>query len=363
MENWPTAALVALAGGLGGVILGLAARLGRFCTLAAIEDAMFGRDYRRLRMWALAMAVAITGVALAIEANLLNPSSSLYHRLPLNPVSWIVGGLFFGIGMAFCGTCAYGTLARVGGGDLRALFVFLVLGISAYMAIAGPTAALRDTVLTPLAIDPGIANSTNILPTRTFNHLLNLGQPLWLPLALALLLAAWSISDLSFRRSSRHVLWSLAAGLVIVSGWLATSLLGADPFDPQPLMSHTYSVPLGQTLIFFMTMSSASLTFGIGATLGVIAGALAGALIRREFRWEAADDAREMRRHLLGAFLMGTGGVYAGGCTIGQGLSAASVLAISAPFVLVSIWCGVWLGLTYLMEGSLSGAIRGLRGK
>jgi len=112
-----------------------------------------------------------------------------------------------------------------------------------------------------------------------------------------------------------------------------------------------------------MTMSSAPLTFGIGTTFGVICGAYLGSMIKGDFRWEAADDAREMRRHLLGAFLMGTGGVYAGGCTIGQGLSAASLLTFSAPVVIASIWCGVWLGLTYMMEGSFSSALRYLAGR
>ena len=109
-----------------------------------------------------------------------------------------------------------------------------------------------------------------------------------------------------------------------------------------------------------MTMSNATLTFGIGSTLGVVLGAFIGAMIKHEFNWEGADDAREMRRHIVGAFLMGTGGVYAGGCAIGQGLSAASLLAISAPVVMLSMWCGAWLGLTYLMEGSVLERLRSI---
>lgn len=357
MESWPTTAVVAAAGGIGGIVLGLAARLGRFCTLAAIEDAMFGRDYRRLRMWALALAIAIAGVSISAELGLIDTSKSLYHRLALNPVAWILGGLLFGIGMAFCGTCAYGTLARVGGGDLRALFVFLVLGISAYMAIAGPTAELRLSVLNLFTIAPA-GDSPHTL-TELVSPVM---QPV-LALGIAALLALWSLADTLFRRSLRNVGWAIAVGLTILSGWLVNATLGADPFDPQPLMSYTYSVPLGQTVLFLMTMSSSALTFGIGATFGVIVGAFAGALLKREFRWEAADDAREMKRHLVGAFLMGTGGVFAGGCTIGQGLSAASILTISAPVVMLSIWCGVWLGLSYLMEGSFMAAFRSVVGR
>ena len=355
MESWPASALVALAGGIGGIILGLAARLARFCTLAAIEDAMFSSDLRRLRMWALALAIAITSVSILSELGLVDFSKTLYHQLNLNPVAWILGGLMFGVGMAFCGTCGYGTLARVGGGDLRALFGFLVLGVSAYMAIAGPTALLRIYFLAPLAIGGSDA-------PRTFSDLLGPSAVpgIVLPFAIALVLALWSVGSAQFRKSGIHVFWGAMVGLAIASGWVATGWLIVDPFEPQPLASHTFSAPLGQTLIYFMTMSSATLSFGIGGTLGVIFGAFVGALVKKEFRWEGADDAREMRRHLVGAFLMGTGGVYAGGCTIGQGLSAASVLAISAPVVMISIWCGVWLGLNYLMDGSVLGGLRAL---
>lgn len=355
MEPFPTSVITAAAGFLGGVVLGLAARIARFCTLAAIEDALFGHDLRRLRMWALALAVAIVGVTALSEAGVVDFSQTLYHRLNLNPAAWVVGGTMFGVGMAFCGTCGYGTLARVGGGDLRALFGFLVIGIAAYMAIAGPTAQLRSWLFDPIAIGGAYA-------PRTFTAMLGegAGARIAVPFGISLMLVIWSLGDKVFRRSRTHIFWGILVGLAIVSGWLATGWLGRDPFDPQPLVSHTFSVPLGQTLIYIMTMSSASLNFGIGGTLGVIFGAFIGAHIKREFRWEGAEDEREMRRHLVGAFLMGTGGVWAGGCTIGQGLSAASVLAISAPVVMLSVCCGVWLGLMYLMEGTLMGGLRGL---
>lgn len=355
MGEVPAPYIVALVGALGGAALGLAARLGRFCTLAAIEDAMFSKDMRRLRMWSLAIGVAIVGVLVLSETGTVAFSHSLYHRLDVNPVAWIFGGVIFGVGMAFCGTCGFGTLARVGGGDLRALFVFFVLGVAAYMAVAGPTAQLRQIVFSPLDIEAG----TTIHTFDEFVAAYPFGR--WASAALAAsFFVGWALWSQAFRTSHHHAFWAVVAGLAIVSGWWVTGTFGLDPFDPQPLVSHTYTVPLGQTLIYLMTMTNASLTFGVAATLGVIGGAFVGALIKREFRWEGADDAREMRRHLVGAFLMGTGGVLAGGCTIGQGLSAASVLAISAPIVLVSIWCGVWLGLTYLMEGSVRRGFRAL---
>ncbi len=337
-------------------MLGLAARLGKFCTLAAMEDAMFSRDLQRLRMWALAIAVAIAGAFALSQTGTVDFSQSLYHRQSLNPVAWIFGGVLFGVGMALCGTCGYGTLARAGGGDLRALFGFLIIAIAAFMAIAGPTAELRLLALDPLAIENAPRTATQVM-----------GDVAWLgwalPVALSLAIALWVLSDRAFRASGARVFWAIAVGLAVVSGWWATGWLGADPFDVQPVASHTYSLPLGQTLIYVMTSSSTPISFGVGATFGVLLGAFVGALIKREFRWEGADDAREMRRHILGGFLMGTGGVYAGGCTIGQGISGASVLALSAPVVLLSMWFGAWLGLSYLMEGSMMAGMKSLLNK
>ena len=80
---------------------------------------------------------------------------------------------------------------------------------------------------------------------------------------------------------------------------------------------------------------NAKSAFAVASVIGVVFGSFVVSTSRGEFRWEAFDDQREMRRHLLGALLMGFGGVLARGCTIGQGLSAASTLALTAPVAIV----------------------------
>ncbi|MFM1815642.1 MAG: hypothetical protein RLZ98_2337 [Pseudomonadota bacterium] len=355
MPELPAATIAALAGALGGAVLGIAARLGRFCTLAAIEDTLYAGDRRRFRMWVLAMAVAILGVGIISALGLIDITKSFYHRQPINLVAWIIGGLMFGIGMAFCGTCAFGSLVRFGGGDLKSFTVCLVLGISAYMAVAGPTAMLRVQLLDPLVLPDTIIVQRTLVdfaggPSSTLAHAVTI--------LLAATLACWTMTSRRFRTSARNLIWGVIVGGTILFGWIATGWLAHDPFNPQIMRSFTFSLPPGQMLMYLMTMSGGVLTFAIASTFGVIAGSLVGAILKREFRWEAADDARETRRHVLGAFLMGTGGVFAGGCTIGQGLSAVSVTAISAPIVLASIWLGAWLGLTYLIEGSVLGTLR-----
>jgi uncharacterized protein len=348
-----TATLTAFAAGLaGGLVLGLAARLGKFCTLAAIEDSLFAQDNTRWRMWVLAMAVAILGVFAAEMSELIDPRRALIIYSGFNPISIVVGGLMFGMGMALVGTCGFGTIVRMGGGDLKSLVVFLVLGVSAFMAASGPTAVLHKWLLAPLRIDAEPFADPRI--HQVLAKLTGFAAELFPPLIAAGLIF-WVLSNPKLRKWPSRIVWGVIVGLVIASGWIATGWVAYDAFDPQPMVSFTFIHPVGATLMYAMTSTGSQLDFGIGSTLGVLLGALAGALIKKEWRWQTHDDASEARRQVVGAFLMGTGGMYALGCTFGQGLSAVSVLALSAPLALASIWIGAWLGLLYLMEGGLSG--------
>ena len=348
-----TSLVMALCGFAGGVVLGLAARVGRFCTMGALEDAFLGGDMRRLRSWALAIAVALALTQIAIALGHIDPARSIYLPSTLPWLGAIAGGLMFGIGMALVGTCGFGTLARIGGGDLRSVVTFLVMAVSAYMAMRGITGVLRQVLIDPFTLSFAALGGTALNDILDKVHGIETGAALGL--VLAGMLGAWALRDGTFRSETRLVVSGIAVGLAITGGWLATGLLGNNPFEPQKLESFTFVRPLGDALVYVMTYSGATLTFGIGSVFGVIFGAVAGALFKREFRWEACDDVRELRRHMVGAFLMGTGGILAFGCTIGQGITAASVLAVSAPLVMVSIAVGARLGLAWLIEGSIMG--------
>ncbi|MEL6782513.1 MAG: YeeE/YedE thiosulfate transporter family protein, partial [Pseudomonadota bacterium] len=143
LETLGEANTAALIGLLGGISLGLAARIGRFCTLGAIEDLLYGSDDRRMRMWALAIGVAIIGTHVAMAFDLFDTGQSAYLDRVWNPAGTIVGGLIFGYGMALSGNCGYGALARLGGGDLRSFVIVIVMGLSAYLVMSGPLAHAR----------------------------------------------------------------------------------------------------------------------------------------------------------------------------------------------------------------------------
>ena len=140
-------------------------------------------------------------------------------------------------------------------------------------------------------------------------------------------------------------------GLAVVSGWAGTSWIANTGFDGTPVVSHTFSAPVGDTILFAMLSSGLGLSFGVGSVAGVWIGAFIGSLIKGHFRWEACEDPRELRRQILGAVLMGVGAVIALGCTVGQGISAFSLLSYSAPVTLLCIFAGCAFGLRQLIEG------------
>lgn len=326
------AALVGLAGGM---LLGLAARLGRFCTLGAIEDLLYASDGRRMRMWGLAIGAAILGVQAATWTGHFDPADSVYLSRVWTPLGSIGGGLLFGYGMAISGNCGYGALARLGGGDLRGLVIVLVMGLSAYVVLSGPLAHLRvwlvpvdDNAVTPQGVVSG---------------------PLALALGASLIIV--SLASREMLRSPGHIFWGLAAGAAVVSGWIGTYWIANTGFDGESVTTHTFSQPLGDSIIWLMTSSGNTLSFSIGSVGGVLAGACIGALLKGHFRWEACDDPRELRRHIFGAALMGPGAIIAVGCSIGQGISAFSVLAWSAPVTFAAIFAGAALGLRQLITG------------
>lgn len=343
--------LAALVGLFGGVLLGLAARLGRFCTLGAIEDLLYGGSSLRLRMWGVAIGVAVTGSFALAAAGLVEVQASLYLSTRWMPLASIAGGLMFGYGMALSGNCGYGAIARLGGGDLRSFVIVLVMGIATYFVLGGPLAPLRHWLFAQQEVTTGVPPGLAHLAAAWT------GMPpaaIGIPAGLLILLASLSGGGICRDRSA--LFWACAVGIAITSGWAGTSRLAATGFEALPVVSHSFSAPLGETILWSMTGSLRPLSFAVGSVAGVWCGAFLGSLIKGHFRWEACEDPRELRRQIIGAAIMGAGAVIAMGCTVGQGLSAFSLLALSAPVTCAAIFAGAALGLRQLIVGFRSAA-------
>lgn len=341
-EDWA----VTLVGLFGGLLLGLAARLGRFCTLGAIEDWLYGGNDVRMRMWLLAIGVAVLGSFALIGTGFLNGPDTYYLSIRWMPVASVVGGLMFGYGMALCGNCGFGAIARLGGGDLRSFVIVLVMGVSTYLVLSGPLAPMRAYLFPQVpvidAMPPGIAH---YLGAWTGLSVAAIGMTIGVGFVIAALVSP------GFRADKTAVFWSVVVGLAIISGWAGTQWVYTNGFEAVPVVSHSYSAPVGETILFAMTGSAGGMSFAVGSVAGVWLGAFAGSLIKGHFRWEACEDPRELRRQILGAGIMGAGAVLALGCTVGQGLSAFSLLAVSAPVTIAAILAGAAFGLRQLIVG------------
>lgn len=338
--------VVALIGLVTGVPLGLAARIGRFCTLGAIEDALYGGSTVRLRMWGMAIGFAVMGSFALMASGLLAGPETYYLSIRWMPMASILGGLVFGYGMALCGMCGYGAIARLGGGDLRSFVIVLVMGVATFVILSGPLAPLRSQLFPQVPvtndIPPGIAHQLAALSGLSANMI---------GIAIGALILGGSAASQALWQKPKQVGWALAVGAAVIGAWAGTSWVARTGFEALPVVSHSFAAPLGDTILWWMTGSARPISFAVGSVAGVWVGAFIGSLFKGHFRWEACEDPRELRRQIIGAALMGGGAVVALGCSIGQGLSAFSVLAISAPVTFAAIFAGAAMGLRQLIVG------------
>jgi uncharacterized membrane protein YedE/YeeE len=361
MNELATTTVVGMGGFVIGLVFGATAQRTNFCTMGAISDLVLMGDGRRFRAWVLAIAVAIIGTQMLHASGAVDIDKSIYLAGNLGWLGAILGGAMFGFGMTLAGGCGSKTLVRLGAGNLKSLVVAIVLGIVAYAALRGLLALVRVQM----------ESLTNIeLKTRGFDNQ-NIGEMtgklLGLPaggvrtVAAVVVAAAFLVfcfKDAAFRRSTTDVAAGLLIGLTAVAGWIVTGILGADEFDPVPLASITFVAPVAEGLQYLMTFTGSTINFGIAVVGGVIVGSFLMAAATGSFRIESFVDRSDMVRHLAGAALMGAGGVLALGCTIGQGISGMSTLALGSVIAWLSILAGGYLGVKYLEEGSFGGAVR-----
>lgn len=339
-------------------MFGAIAERTRFCTMGAVADIVTMGDWNRMRMWLLAIGTAILGTSALQAAGFIDVDKSIYRGANLLWLSHLVGGLCFGFGMVLASGCGARTLMRIGSGNLKSVVVFLVMALVAEATLQGALGVLRvnflDSVALRLPVSQGIPpllTAAGLPPATT----------LWLAaLSLGGGCVVFALIGREFRQPT-YLLGGLGCGLAVVAAWFVSGYLGYLPEDPDTLQEHfiathsgrmeslTFVGPLAHTLQLFTLWSDASrkLDFGIAGVFAMVAGAWVSAVVGGRFRWEGFGGAADTARHLAGAVLMGFGGVTALGCTIGQGISGVSTLALGAFLSLGSIVVGAILALKY----------------
>ncbi len=339
-------------------MFGVIAQKTHFCTMGAVSDIVNMSDWGRMRMWLLAIGVAILGSAALHAAGLIDLGKSIYRTPNFTWLSYIVGGLTFGIGMVLASGCGSKTLIRIGTGNLKSVVVFLVLGLVAYMTMRGFLGYFRVNVLEKAALTlprgqdvPALLTAAGMAPQTAF---------LLAVIAIGGGLTAFSLLKRDFWTVD-NLLGGLGVGLAVVAAWYVSGHIGYIAEHPETLEeaflatnsgrmeSLTFVAPQAYTLELLMLWSDTSrkLTIGIASVLGVIAGSGCWALITRSFRWEGFAGVEDTASHLIGAALMGFGGVVAMGCTVGQGITGFSTLAVGSIITFLAIVAGAAVMLKF----------------
>ena len=323
----PTAALFGLVTGL---IFGVAAQRSSFCLRAATVEFARGHLGPRVSVWLLTFSTALVWVQAAELMGFLRSSEA---RMMAVTGSWsgaIIGGLVFGIGMVLARGCSGRLLVLAATGNLRSLVSGLIFAVVAQMSLAGWLAPLRDR-LASIWVTPG---------GRNLDVINALGLPDATGLGLGLVLAIVAITlAMRNRMPAGKLVFASGVGFAIAVGWVLTFALAQVAFDPVQVESATFTGPSANTLMFVLDRH-AVLEFDVGLVPGVFVGAFLGSILAREFAFQGFQDADNMKRAMLGAALMGFGGMLAGGCAIGAGVTGGSIFVATAWVALTAMWVG-----------------------
>ncbi len=356
-------------------VMGAIVNKTNFCTMGAVSDMVNMGDYSRFRAWLLAIIVAIVGMLILESSGMVDPNSS-FPPYRANQLIWaenLLGGFLFGIGMTLASGCGNKTLIRIGGGNIKSIVVFLIVGVIAYF-MTSPFPGSDQTLFSVLFYDWIRPLAISLDSKQDLGSIFSSENPMQMRLALgsviAFLIMIYIIKGKEFRTNPEHWFAGIAVGLAVLAGWYLSSSMLIDipdegeqytlveyyeswdmvsdteegkPAQGSPLspQSFTFVNPMGQTIGYASSgLQTSLLTFGILSVFGVILGSLAWSLVSKSFRIEWFFNFKDFLTHVIGAILMGFGGVLAMGCTIGQGITGLSTLAVGSLIAFAAIVFG-----------------------
>ena len=345
-----------------GFILGYVVNKTNFCTMGAVSDLVNIGDDSRLKAWLLAITTAIIGVTTLEYLGIVDVSDSRipYRNSVLFWPRYIIGGIMFGVGMTLASGCGNKILIRIGGGNLKSIFVLLVAGLMALlMTRTDFYGTIFHSWMNPISPDLAKLGIPDQSVQTIFASLSNIDTSniiitLLIPLIICSFLLKYILSSYS-SLSSDNILSGIVVGLVVTFAWLISGgELGQawienndfldTPYPSVGVQSFTFINPMGEVLIYTSSIfDNFYLTFGVTALISTIIGSFVYSLISNNLRIEWFANRYDFYRHLIGAVLIGIGGVLSLGCTIGQGVSGVSTLAIGSIITLVSIIFGASL--------------------
>ena len=310
---------------LGAIFGGLAERTA-FC----FRRSVVGAEKRTAAgVWLIALATAVLGTQAAVQTGLIGFDDHRFMASELPIAAILIGGGMFGAGMVLTRGCISRLTVLSASGNLRALSVLTVFAIVAHATLKGVLAPVRAT-LGSVTIPLGDLTGLAALPG---------GALLW-----SALIGTGALA-IAVRSGNRPGTLFLAAiiGLLVPAGWVGTGFVLFDDFDPISMQSLSFTAPGSESLFWLVASTSIPAGFGVGLIGGVIAGSLFTSLLFGSFRWQSFESPAQTGRYMTGAVLMGVGGVLAGGCTVGAGLSGIPTLSFAALLALAAIAGGALL--------------------
>ena len=353
-------------------VFGAIANKANFCTMGAVSDWINMGELSRMRSWVLAMAVGVLGVGVLEFAGMLDMSLTTSNETSNPPYRsenfiWmrhLLGGIMFGIGMTLASGCGNKTLVRLGEGNMKSLIVLIITGICAWFMLFTNLSynAFLQWML-PISIDFGAMGKEGqdiaaVLFTGEDSSRSPM-QGLSIALVVGIAMLIWIFKDSDFRRNFDLILAGVVIGGAITIAWYVTAgepglmlLEELDFADEKPFFtgaqSLTFIGPMGHLQQYiWQGFNSLFLTIGVATVAGVIIGSFLYTGIFRKVRIEWFVDWKDFFNHVIGAVLMGIGGVLAMGCTIGQGISGVSTLALGSILTVLSIIAGCAATMKY----------------
>lgn len=333
--------VLALGGLLIGIGFGALAQRSRFCLRSAVLEVAHGKFGVQLSVWLLAFSAAIVLTQSVILAGAFDASGARQIATRGTLSGALVGGLLFGAGMVLARGCSSRLLVLAGTGNLRSLLSGLVFTVVAQASLSGVLSPLRLYISSWWTVDGG--------STRDLLAVLNMSHGVGLAFGLV-----WLASGVFFALRSKANWKAMGAGFgvgaMVAVAWLFTYYISSQSFEVIDVHSLSFTGPAADILMLVLSPPGQPWNFDIGLVPGVFIGAFLAAGFKGELKLEGFKDGPSMRRYIIGAALMGFGGMLAGGCAVGAGVSGAAVFAVTAWVMLTAMWSAAAL-TDYLVDG------------
>ena len=322
---------LALAGLSVGLVFGALAQRSRFCLRSAVIEFSQGSLGAKTAVWLLTFSAAVAATQFAIVWGVLDVGEARQLAARGSLSGSVIGGVLFGAGMILARGCASRLLVLSATGNLRALVSGLILTITAQASLRGALSPAREALSNVWTVQGG--------PSRDLLSLVHAGPRVGL-----LLGVAWLAFALWLARRARIGAdvgaSAIGVGLAVGAGWLLTFVLSQHSFAPTAIKSISFTGPSADTLMGLISSPSLPLGFDTALVPGVFAGSLFAALIAGEWTLQGFHNGPSMGRYVAGAMLMGFGGMLAGGCAVGAGVTGGAIFALTAWLALAAMWAG-----------------------